>query len=56
MKKRLSSCADCGENNSILTQISSTVEVIFLCIDCYNLKCEKEVRNEIKYVEKKARK
>jgi len=51
MKKRLSSCADCGEETSILTQVSSTVEVIFLCSDCYNLKYSKEVQKGIRYVE-----
>ena len=56
MKKRLASCADCGEDNSILTQVSSTVEIIFLCSDCYNLKYSKEVQNEITYVKKKAKK
>jgi excinuclease UvrABC ATPase subunit len=52
MTKRLSSCANCGENNSILTQVSSGPEVIFLCSDCHNLKYSKEVQNEIRYVEK----
>ena len=52
MKKRLSSCADCGEDNSILTQVSSGPEIIFLCSDCYNLKYSKEVQNEIRYAEK----
>ena len=52
MKKRLSSCVDCGEDNTILTQISSGLEVIFLCSDCYNLKYSKEVQNEIRYAEK----
>jgi len=51
MKKRLSSCAECGEDNSILTQVSSGPEVLFLCSDCYNFKYSKEVQNEIKYVE-----
>ena len=54
MKKRLSSCANCGEDNSILTQTSSGPEVIFLCADCYNLKYSKEVQSEIKYIEKKS--
>jgi len=54
MKKCLSSCADCGEDNSILTQVSSGPEVIFLCSDCYNLKYSKEVQNEIRYAEKKS--
>ena len=52
MKKRLSTCVDCGEDNSILTQVSSGPEVIFLCSDCYNLKYSKEVQNEIRYAEK----
>ena len=52
MKKCLSSCADCGEDNSILTQVSSGLEIIFLCSDCYKLKYSKEVQNEIIYVEK----
>ena len=52
MKKCLSICADCGDDNSILTQISNTVEIIFLCDNCYNLKYSKEAQNEIKYVEK----
>ena len=52
MKKRLFGCADCGEDSSILTQVSSGPEVIFLCSDCYNLKYSKEVQNEIRYVKK----
>ena len=53
MKKNLSSCADCNESNSILTQVSSGPEIIFLCSDCYNLKYLKEIQNEIKYVDTK---
>ena len=49
MKKYLSSCAECGENNSILTQVSSGPEVILLCNDCYNLKYSKELQSEISY-------
>ncbi len=52
MKKCLHSCANCAEDNSILIQVSSGVEVIFLCSDCYNLKYSKEVESEIKYIEK----
>ena len=47
MKKRLSSCVDCGEDNSILIQVSSGPEVIFLCSNCYNLKYSKEMQKEI---------
>ena len=53
MKKRLSSCTDCADDTSILTQVSSGPEVILLCSDCYNLKYSKEIQNEISYYEKK---
>ena len=53
MKKYLANCADCGEDNSILTQVSSGPEIIFLCSDCYDLKYSNEVQKEIKYVKKK---
>ena len=52
MKKSLSTCADCGEDNLILMQVSSGPEVIFLCSDCYNLKYSKEAQNEIRYDKK----
>ena len=52
MKKQLSSCTDCGDNTSILTQVSSGPEVTLLCSDCYNLKYSKEIQNEISYDEK----
>ena len=48
MKKLPPSCAECGENKSILTQVSSTVEIIYLCSDCYKDKCLKEAQNQIK--------
>ena len=47
MKKTLSSCSECGENKSILTQVSSTVEIIYLCSECYKDKYSEEVRNQI---------
>ena len=47
MKKLQPSCAECGENTSILTQVSSTVEIIYLCSDCYKDKYLKEVQNQI---------
>jgi len=52
MKKRLSSCVDCGEDSFILTQVNSGPEVIFLCTQCYNLKYYKEVQKKIEYIEK----
>ena len=51
MKKNLSRCGDCGEDTSILTQVSSGPEVILLCNDCYNLRYLKEMQNEISNVE-----
>ena len=51
MKNILSRCADCGEDDSILTQVSSVPEVVLLCSDCYNLKYKNEVQNEISYAE-----
>ena len=53
MKKYLSSCAECGEENSILTQISSGPEAAFLCSDCYKLKYLQEAQNEITHVDEK---
>ena len=52
MKKYSSGCTDCGDDTSILTQVSSGPEVILLCTDCYNLKYSKEIQNEINYDEK----
>jgi|TARA_B100001059_G_C17434584_1_gene379650 hypothetical protein len=48
MKKILSSCEECGENKSILTQVSSTVEILYLCSDCYKEKYSEEERNKSK--------
>ena len=47
MNKTLSSCAECVENKSILTQVSCTVEVLYLCSYCYNKKYSKEAMKEI---------
>ena len=52
MKKRLSSCSGCGDETSILTQVSSGPEIVLLCGDCYNLKYSKEIQNEIIYDKK----
>ena len=48
MKKLLPSCTECGENKTILTQVISTVETIYLCSDCYKDKYSEETRNQIK--------
>ena len=47
MKKNLSVCIDCGDGNSILTQVSSGPEITLLCKDCYDYKYINEVKNEI---------
>jgi hypothetical protein len=47
MKKIPSSCADCGEDKLILTQVSTTVEIIYLCSDCYKDRYLEEARNQI---------
>ena len=47
MKKNPSSCQECGENKAILTQVSSTVEIIYLCSDCYKDKYSEEAKNQI---------
>ncbi len=52
MKKHLSICNDCGDDTSILIQVSSGPEVVLLCTDCYKLKYSKEIKNEINYNDK----
>ena len=47
MKKTPSSCQECGENKTVLAQVSNTVEIIYLCSDCYKDKYSEEVRNQI---------
>ena len=44
--KKLPSCDDCGESETILTQVSNFSEVRFLCTDCYQLKYHE--KNSIK--------
>ena len=51
MKKHLSSCLECGDNTSILTQVSSGPEVALLCSNCYNLKYSKERQSEVDHNE-----
>ena len=47
MKNRLSNCLECGDNTSILTQVSSGPEVALLCANCYRRKYSKENQSEI---------
>ena len=36
--KKLPSCDNCGESETILTQVSNCGDVKFLCSECYQLK------------------
>ena len=36
--KKLPSCDDCGESDTILTQVSNFSDIKFLCSDCYQSK------------------
>ena len=36
--KNIPSCDECGENETILTQVSNFNEIKFLCSECYQLK------------------
>ena len=51
MKKHLSSCLECGDNTSILTQVSSGPEVTLLCTNCYSHKYSKESQSDIDHNE-----
>ena len=52
MMKKLPCCDECGEKDTILTQVSNFSEVTFLCSDCYQLKYLEENSNKIlNYVE-----
>tara|TARA_B110000037_G_C16832082_1_gene388189 strand:+ start:226 stop:405 length:180 start_codon:yes stop_codon:yes gene_type:complete len=53
MKKRLSGCTECGDDAAILTQVSSGLEIILLCSDCYTLKHSNESQNYNSHEEKK---
>ena len=36
--KKLPSCDECGENKTILTQVSNFSDVQYLCSECYEFK------------------
>tara|TARA_B100000787_G_C16020736_1_gene218333 strand:- start:300 stop:485 length:186 start_codon:yes stop_codon:yes gene_type:complete len=56
IKKNLPCCIDCGDDNSILTQISSGPEIVLLCSVCYNQKYLNEIQNEINHIKKEKNK
>ena len=36
--KKIPSCDECGENDTILTQVSNFNNIQYLCTECYELK------------------
>ena len=54
MKQNLPGCAECRDDTTILTQVSSGPEVILLCTDCYNLQNSNEIQNHINYEKDKS--
>ena len=50
--KKISSCDECGENDSILTQVSNFNDIKYLCSDCYQAKYLEDNSNKVlNYVE-----
>ena len=45
--KKLPSCDECGENETILTQVSNFNDVKFLCNECYHSKYLEENSNKV---------
>ena len=52
MTKKIPSCDECGENDTILTQVSNFSDIKYLCTDCYQSKYIEDNSNKIlNYVE-----
>ena len=45
--KKISSCDECGENDTILTQVSNFSEMRYLGADCYKAKCMEDNSNKV---------
>ncbi len=45
--KKIPSCDGCGENDTILTQVSNFNDIKFLCSDCYQSKYLEENSNKV---------
>ena len=45
--KLLSKCSECGEIKALLTEIGGTLEVVYMCNDCYTSKYSYDERKEI---------
>ena len=50
--KKIPICDECGENDTILTQISNFSDIKYLCSDCHQLKNLEDNSNKVlNYVE-----
>jgi hypothetical protein len=45
--KKLPICEECGESDTMLTQVSNFNDVRFLCSECYQSKYQEENSNKI---------
>jgi hypothetical protein len=45
--KLLPKCSECGESKALLTEVGGTLEVLYMCNDCYKLKYSDDERKEI---------
>ena len=45
--KKLPICDECGESDTVLTQVSNFNDVKFLCSECHQLKYQEENSNKI---------
>ena len=53
MRKNLSSCADCGEDSPILTQVSSGPEIIFPVVTAIILNTQMNCKKKLCMLKKK---
>ena len=45
--KKISSCEECGGNDTILTQVSNVNDIKYLCSDCYQAKYLEDNSNKV---------
>jgi|TARA_B110000967_G_C18698688_1_gene466688 hypothetical protein len=45
--KKIPICDECGENDTILTQVSNFSDIKYLCADCYRLKYLEDNSNKV---------
>ena len=50
--KQIPICDECGQNDTILTQVSNFSDIKYLCSDCYQFKYREDNSNKIlNYIE-----